>query len=58
MGAGHRKLLQSGVAEALVPPPDTFSLEERKRPSGSSEKSSHIRFLFLSRTCLFFFPRH
>lgn len=52
-GAGHGKLLQSGLAEALQGPLNTFSFEERKRPSGSSENSSILGFC--SCQGLFFF---
>lgn len=40
-------MLQSGLAEALLGPLNTFSFEERKRPSGSSEKILHYWVFFV-----------
>lgn len=53
-GAGHRKLLQSSFKEALQDPLKTFSFDEQKKPSESSEISPEI-FVFVHVEDLFSF---
>lgn len=53
-GAGHRKLLQSSFKEALQDPLNTFSFDEQKKPSESSEISPEI-FVFVQVEDLFSF---
>lgn len=53
-GAGHRKLLQSSLKEALQDPLHTFSFDEQKKPSESSEISPEI-FVFVLVEDLFSF---